>query len=929
MEILKKIEGIGQSLWYDNIERSKLLDGSLEKMINAGIIKGITSNPSIFQKAISTSKDYDLSLKPMAWAGMDKEEIFWQLAIQDIRSAADLFLSLYTASDGLDGYVSLEVNPQYAYDSEATFSDASRLWNEVGRRNLMIKIPATKEGIPAIRKAIAAGININATLIFSIERYQEVMEAYLSGLEDRAERGENLHAIASVASFFVSRMDTKIDGYLDVLKQAGNISAELAERLSGKAAIANTRLAYERFESVFHSERFLRLQKSGARMQRPLWASTSTKNPKYRDVVYVEELIAPDSVNTIPPATLEAFLDHGRVEITIHDHLDEAKSVFQELESIGISLNKVTQELEVEGVKAFADAYTSLLEAVDKRRVAALGELGQMEIPVQNGLKKLHLENYPKRFFHKDPSLWTQDEKGQAEIRARMNWIHTPFELPEAIQQLKHLGRDFRNQGFTDAVLLGMGGSSLAPEVIHFLLGRKDLEAQNGLNLTILDSTDPEQVKQIDEKLPLSTTLFIVASKSGTTGEINAFLDYFWDQVSRIKPENPGHQFIAITDPGTKLAVLAAERKFNRLFLADPEVGGRNSALTAFGLVPAALMGLDLDRFVFHALYIASLCSEDIPIQANPGFVLGNILGCAANEGKNKLTLLANERWQPFGDWLEQLVAESSGKEGRGILPVVNEPVLPVEKYGSDRIFVRLEEMEENRELAEQLQKAGHPVISLHLSSPEELAGQFYLWEIAVATACSIIGVNSFDQPDVQDAKLRTLAGLADFKKKGHFDKIQPTAEFPGIKILSELPPTAEKRGSVFRLIGSFIEAYRASTEFVAINAFLPRKENNIQLLQKLRHRIGLKYGLPTTLGFGPRYLHSTGQFHKGGPNTGLFILITAQRDEDIPIPGQGVTFGIFQCAQAIGDKDALLAKGRRVLMIDLESPDVSLLLKD
>lgn len=741
--------------------------------------------------------------------------------------------------------------------------------------------------------------------------------------------GLELHSIASVASFFVSRMDTKIDGYLDVLKQEGKISAENADRLCGKAAIANTRLAYQRYETVFQSERFLQLQSLGARVQRPLWASTSTKNPKYRDVLYVEELIAPDSVNTVPPATLEAFLDHGKVGITIHDQLDEASYIFQELENLGIALNKVTHELEEEGVKAFADSYVSLLEAVEKRRIAALRELGPLGIPVQAKLENLNQKDFTKRFFQKDPSLWTLDEKGQAEIRARMNWIHTPFELPETIQQLKHLGSDFRAQGFTNAVLLGMGGSSLAPEVIHSLLGTMDLKAQHGLELTILDSTDPEQVKAIDEKIPLSTTLFIVASKSGTTGEINAFLDYFWDRVSHINPENPGHQFIAITDPGTKLATLATERKFNQLFLADPEVGGRNSALTAFGLIPAALMGLDLDRFTFHALYMATLCSEDISVKSNPGFVLGVILGCAANAGKNKLTLMANERWLPFGDWLEQLVAESSGKDGKGMLPVVNEPVLSIEKYGEDRIFVRLEENEENLELAEQLKKAGHTVISLHVSSPEELAGQFYLWEIAVATACSIIGVNSFDQPDVQDAKLRTLAGLDDYRKKGHFERIQPTAEFPGVKILSELPPTAEKRGSVFRLIGSYIEAYRDSTEFIAINAFLPRNENNIQLLQKLRQRIGLKYSLPTTLGFGPRYLHSTGQFHKGGPNTGIFLLITAQRNEDIPIPGQGVTFGIFQCAQAIGDKDALLAKGRHVLMIDLDAPDVSLLLKD
>jgi len=343
MNAIDKLHQLGQSIWYDNIERRLLKNGEMENMITLGEIRGVTSNPSIFQNAIANSTDYDSAIQPMAWANWNSEDIFFQLAIEDIQETADLFSPLYDQTEGNDGFVSLEVNPKLAYDAEKTFIQALALWKRVNRKNLMIKIPATQEGLVAIRNAIAAGININVTLIFSLKRYKEVIEAYLSGLEDRLTNNLPIDKIASVASFFVSRVDSKVDTHLDALLKNNKIDQKLYLDLRGKAAIVNSKLAYELFEDIISSERFLRLAENGANVQRPLWASTSTKNPEYYDVIYVEELIGKYSVNTMPPQTLDAFRDHGKAEIRIKNNLEDAKELFSTLNKFGIDIDSITQ----------------------------------------------------------------------------------------------------------------------------------------------------------------------------------------------------------------------------------------------------------------------------------------------------------------------------------------------------------------------------------------------------------------------------------------------------------------------------------------------------------------------------------------------------------------------------------------------------------
>jgi transaldolase len=370
---IEELHSLGQSIWYDNIERRLIKSGEFAAWINNGEIRGLTSNPTIFQNAIANSSNYDTDLTSLAQSGCDASQIFEYLAIDDIHSVADLLLPIFTESQGGDGYVSLEVNPHLANDTYQTLRDAKRLWKTVNRPNLMIKIPATSAGLPAIRDAIASGINVNVTLIFSIQRIQEVMQAYISGLEDYlADNGSSIGKIASVASFFVSRIDSKVDKRLDAIINSGEKGITQAEELKGRAAIASAKIAYQEFRHVFEGDKFRLLKEQGAHIQRPLWASTSTKNPNYPDTLYIDSLIGPNTVNTVPHKTLNDFRDHGKPHLSIEDNIEEAKQVFHQLESFGISMLEVTHELEDEGVKSFIDSYDALLDTIEKRRVEAL-----------------------------------------------------------------------------------------------------------------------------------------------------------------------------------------------------------------------------------------------------------------------------------------------------------------------------------------------------------------------------------------------------------------------------------------------------------------------------------------------------------------------------------------------------------------------------
>ena len=893
MNNIGRLVALGQSVWLDNIQRRQLENGEIQALIARGDLRGMTSNPTIFDHAISNTTDYDAALTSLAWSGWDAEKIFWELIVEDIRTATGLFLPLHEETHGGDGFVSIEVSPYLAHDTEGTVSQAQQLWARVGRPNLMVKIPATNEGIPAIRRCVAAGLNINITLIFSRRLYAQVMEAYLSGLEERIAGGRSIDHIASVASFFVSRVDSKVDPLLPK-----------DSPLHGQIAIANAKLAYDDFLRTFSGARWDKLKSAGARLQRPLWASTSTKNPAYKDTLYVDNLVGPDTVNTVPPQTLDAARDHAVTQVTVTQNVEEARAALADLEKAGISLDQVTDELENEGVEAFDKSVTDLLGTIESRRkesVAALGPLGQA---VAMRMSRFDAESVPARLWSHDPTLWTDDPAGQKEVTLRMGWTDSPQKARSRLPVYQKFAAEVGVAGLRRMLVLGMGGSSLTAEVLSQLFPPS--ASDPAAHLAILDSTNPEQVASAAADYPPAKSLYIVSSKSGGTAEVTANFDYFWE-LSR----SDASHFIAITDQNTSLEALARQRGFRKFFTSDETVGGRYSALTDFGMLPAALLGIDLDRLLTRADWMQRECGRHVPAARNPGLALGAVLGEAALAGRDKLTIIADSPVAALASWIEQIVAESSGKDGRGILPVPLEPVDVPAVYDSDRIFVYLRQTGQSDAAVVALRGAGQPAIVLPLLNAYDVGAEFFRWEIAVAAACHILGVNAFDQPDVQDSKDRTKTKIQQYRSTGKLSEGKWDLDVHG----SPLDPAQ------LEALLAFVRDARAG-DYFAINAYLPRTPAMTDLLQRMRVAIRARTRCAVTAGFGPRFQHSTGQFHKGGPNTGLFIQIVSDSTGDMPVPQEGLTFNTLIHAQALGDYEALVARGRRVVRVHLSQPN-------
>jgi len=910
----KELHKLGQSIWYDNIERSMLEDGSIARMIEAGQIYGITSNPSIFEKAIGSGSAYDSAIQTLASSGMDKEQIYTRLVIEDIQRACDLFKPLYEASGGNDGFVSLEVSPLLAHNALATISDARSLWAQVNRKNLMIKVPATQEGLTAIRTLTSDGININATLLFSIDRYKEVMLAYLAGLEDRLNKGEEIRHIRSVGSFFISRIDTNVDQALVNLQKETDVETG---HLLGKVAIANAKLAYQAWKDLVKTERFQHLEKLGAVMQYPLWASTGTKDPAYSDTLYIDSLEAKGTVNTVPPKTLAAFLDHGAVGLQIDTNLEADRTDLASLQSLGIDLGQITAFLEVDGVLKFEQAYLSLLGTIETKRQLTLKGLVHLVEPIQQAVCAAAEDVLVTRLFDHDPTLWTEDRAQFDEIRNRLGWLDLPSAQLSQIAGLESFRNLCLQAGFTDVFVLGMGGSSLAPEV-YSLTFAKEVPAGKGLRLQIIDTTNPDEIAWRASSVDLRKTVFIVASKSGSTSETNAAFHYFWQQLIDLHVEHPGDHFIAITDPGTTLETLARERKFMRTFQAPSNVGGRYSAFTTFGLVPAALMGIDLRKMLGRAVEAELACCKDVPYAQNPGLVLGLSLAAACKAGQDKLIFGADETCRPFGPWLEQLVAESSGKEGKGVLPVESEPLINPEIYTKDRFFVDMRVDDDGGERLSALINAGHPIIRLKLADVYDLAKQIYLWEYATAILCAGIGVNPFDQPNVQESKANTKAVIKAFEETGTLDEGKPVWQNEQGSIFGKVSSDIASAQDITDTVRTFLSSLETGG-YIAINAYLERTPEMEAQLAALREKLVKTYRCPVTLGFGPRFQHSTGQLHKGGFAGGHFLVLTKDPTFDLQIPEESLSFGVLQRAQALGDMESLERNNRKVIRVHLK----------
>ncbi len=931
MNPLKLLNELGQSVWLDYIRRGLITSGDLQRLVQIDGLRGVTSNPSIFEKAITGSTDYaDVLGVLQQRRDLDPMALYEQLAIRDIQDAADVLKPVYDQTKRRDGYVSLEVSPYLAHDTQATVGEARRLWQAVRRENLMIKVPATPEGIPSIEQLTSEGLNVNVTLIFAMETYERVALAYIAGLEKLTVKGGDVSKVASVASFFVSRIDTAIEAIITArLKTAGASEEALLRSIMGKVAIANAKLAYQRYKEIFHGGRWQALADKGAQTQRVLWASTSTKNPNYCDVMYVEELIGRDTVNTIPPSTLEAFRDHGDPRASLEEDIEAAHDTMETLERLGISMKEVTGNLLKDGVRLFAEAFDKLLNAVDKKCRLAPGAKIDRQVyklsvdltaQVKATLEDWQIAGKVRRLWARDVSLWIRSDE-----RNWLGWLGITEDQLAHSEHLTNIAEEVKSAGFTHALLLGMGGSSLCPEVLKMTFGKIDGYPE----LHVLDSTDPAQIRAVESKIDVANTLFIVSSKSGTTLEPNIFNQYFFERVKRVVGTNKvGDRFIAITDPGSKLQQIAESKGFRRIFFGVPSIGGRYSALSDFGMVPAAIMGIDALKLLDRADEMAISCSSCLPAKDNPGVVLGTILGVLAKNGRDKVTIITSPSIWDFGAWLEQLLAESTGKEGKGLIPVDREPLGPPDVYGNDRVFICMRLESDPSDVSqgaaiEALERAGHPVVRISVIDPYDLGQEFFRWEIATAVAGSIIGINSFNQPDVEESKLATRRLTAEYEKTGSLPPETPILKDDGIKLFADERNNAaltKAAGHDKSLVG-YLRAHLnqlKTGDYFALLAYIEMHETLEERLQAMRVAIRDRKHVATCLGFGPRFLHSTGQAYKGGPNTGVFLQITCDDATDLPVPGQKYTFGVVKAAEARGDFQVLGERNRRALRVHL-----------
>ena len=850
---LTQLQTFGQSIWLDYIRRDLMASGELQRLITEDGLRGMTSNPSIFEKAIAGGQYQDFLDSLAGRNDLDAKGRYELLAIRDIQDAADLLRPVYVSTKKRDGYVSLEVSPYLAHDTSGTLDEARRLWKSVSRENVMIKVPGTAEGIPAIRQLISEGINVNVTLLFAQPVYEEVAAAFIDGVDKFAASGGDVSKIASVASFFISRIDSLVDSLVeDKLKNEKDAARKAKlQGILGKVAIANGKLTYEAYQRIFSSSRWKALAAKGAQTQRVLWASTSTKNKNYRDVLYIEELIGPDTVNTVPPATLDAFRDHGKPRQSLTENIGAARQTMSDLAAVGIVMKEVTDKLTADGVKLFADSFDTLLAEVEKNtkrsttpRVNAQSASlpADLDAAVKKNLNDWRASGKVRRLWQYDASLWTNDDEAKW-----LGWLNITDEQLANIAKLKALADEVKAAGFSDILLLGMGGSSLCPEVLSLTYP----QTPGFPRLHILDSTDPAQIRSVEKKVNLAKTLFIVSSKSGSTLEPNIYKQYFFERVQQtIGVDKAGSHFIAITDPGSKMQLVAERDHFRHIFYGVPSIGGRYSALSNFGMVPAAAMGLDIDKFLQRTKEMVEACQPATPVEQNPGAMLGLILGTAAKLGRDKITLITSPGISDLGAWLEQLIAESTGKLGKGIIPVDRETLGAPEVYGNDRVFAYLH-LEGASDAAQDakvaaIEKARQPVVRIAVADTYSLGQEFFRWEIATAVAGSIIGINAFNQPDVEASKIVTKQLTSEYEAKGALPAEKPIVEEAGFKLFTDERNAADLAKDIAKAAGSssggalknYLRAHLArlgAGDYFALLAYVEMNAEHESLLQSLR----------------------------------------------------------------------------------------------
>ncbi|MCC6502092.1 MAG: bifunctional transaldolase/phosoglucose isomerase [Deltaproteobacteria bacterium] len=931
MNPLLELKRLGQSVWHDNMRKGVVATGEIKRLIDEYAVSGVTSNLSLMARAMTGALEYDDDISLLLKEGLNDSEIAVRLLVRDARHAADALLPLWKLSNGADGFAAVDVIG--ADLSAASLVDAARsLVKAVDRPNVLVRIPATGEGLEAIEVLTFAGIGVYATLICSVRRYEAATVALLRGLERRAAEGMPIDTVPCAAGFTVSRADTVFDRILEERAEhaKGNDEKSRLRALLGRAAVANAKLAFLKHEEARASARFKKLKSSGAKPQLLIWESAGTKNHLYSGMKYAEELSLPGTAISLPLHTLLAFHCHGR-PASQTSGLEAAKKVFDELGGLGIEYAEVAADLEEGCLKSLAASREAVAKAVAERRQALSKKtgptskftMGRFDSPVAEALDSVIGEDFFRKLGAHDPSIWKAGLGDKKQIKGSLGWTILPYLMEEHVDEINDFAAEIKAAGFKDAVLLGMGGSSLAPLVFATTFG----SAPGCPGLIVLDSTDPGALKSVMERIDLEKTLFIVSSKSGSTIEPLSLFEYFHAALERIKGEESGRNFIAITDPATPLEGFARKYRFRKVFTNPKDVGGRFSALSYFGLLPAAITGVDISRLLEHAGRVDSLLHPCAASSGNPVMMLGAALGSLGLKGRDKLTFFLPKEIETFGMWIEQLVAESTGKEGRGLVPVSGEPVSSVSSYGSDRVFISMtlgDGDRANETVLGELAAAGHPVIELKLRDKYELGGEFLRWEAVTAIAGQILGINPFDQPDVELAKKLAASRLNELGGEGGVKPPGIELKAGGVRLnmgKSAFDKTGYKGADAAEALKGFLKLV-GKDDYIGLLAYYDPFDARLEeAFRRVRLSLRDSARVATQFGYGPRYLHSTGQLHKGRPDCGVFIIFCHGALEDFKVPGSSFTFSGLELSQAFGDMEALDSKGSRVVLVMADGP--------
>lgn len=914
----RRIHALGQAIWLQGLRRQLIDSGRVAQLIRDAALGGLTTDFTMLAGCVARGGEYAASLQALVEVDTDAA-MRQRLLAEEAAIAAAALAPVHQASKGVDGFVSVDIDPALAHDAESMARAVRRLLAADGAANIMPKLPATNSGFAVFETLVADGLPVHVGPVFTVRSALRAAEAF-----DRGCAGAD-SAPTAVVSFAVAPIDNLVDQLLHRHIRAAPGDMSGVESLLGGAGIATAKLAWRRLGE--------RRPGGGAAGLRVAWTELLSSDPRQPRQHYVEQLVGPETIAIVDMTLLERLLYRGEIQATLGRQVDDAVEMLGELDDLGIDVEEVGSALEAKALRQARAAHQEFAVVVEKavravardgRTAAARARRGtrwwSARTEIEDALvdtSELARRNAVARLWSKDATLWSDDTEAAELIRNRLGWIDvaaSPAADPDAM-----LGfvAELEAGEVESIIFLGMGGSSLTTEVCADLF-QVD-------RVRVLDSTVPARIRSIAGQVDPARTAVIVASKSGTTVEVRALFDWFYALATPML-DSPGERFAAITDPGTPLEQLAHERSFHRLWLAPPDVGGRFSALTVFGTLPMALMGIDVQGVLNAGRRMAAACAPEVDLAANPAARLAVALRGALEAGRDKLTFINSSRMAGFGRWVEQMIAESTGKEGTGLIPVIDEPEVDIDDYGDDRLFIavslRGDDIEAHRRRVGAIAAAGLPLLQFELDDPLEIGAELFRWEAAVALLGGLLGINPFDQPNVQAAKDRTAALLAADREDDRMWDRQPLATDAGWTVFADIERDEELAAGID---GDDLSAWLAAHlgraedgDYVALQAFLAPEQEVRELLQELRALIVEQLGVATTLGWGPAFLHSSGQLHKGGPDTGVFLQITADVDEDIEVPGAGYTFARLLRAQSLGDLAALEERGRRIIRVHL-----------